>query len=238
QLASTAVLGRLLVPADFGLMGMVAPLLTFFVIFRDLGLSSVAIQRSSLSSLDTTNLFWINLGAGCILAVVVAALGPASAAFFNDDRLTFVVVLLSATFIVNGASAQYFASLQRNFRILRLGFIDVTATALGIASGVSAAWSGLGHWSLAIVPIVTQSVSLILAVANSNWQPGRPHFDRQVLGMLHTGAGFAGFNIFNFLSRNLDNILVGRFLGETALGYYSRAYNLMLVPLSQVTNPL
>ena len=84
QLASTAVLGRLLVPADFGLMGMVAPLLTFFVIFRDLGLSSVAIQRSSLSSLDTTNLFWINLGAGCILAVVVAALGPASAAPIHD----------------------------------------------------------------------------------------------------------------------------------------------------------
>ena len=56
--------------------------------------------------------------------------------------------------------------------------------------------------------------------------------------MVRTGAGFAGFNLFNFLSRNLDNILVGRLLGATALGYYSRAYNLMLVPLSQVTYPL
>src|SRR6267142_7256877 len=78
QLASTAVLGRLLAPADFGLMAMVAPLLTFFIIFRDLGLSNVAIQRPSISSQEITNLFWINVVAGSLLAIVVAGLGPAT----------------------------------------------------------------------------------------------------------------------------------------------------------------
>jgi PST family polysaccharide transporter len=238
QLASTAVLGRLLTPADFGLMAMVAPLLTFFIIFRDLGLSNVAIQRPSISSQGITNLFWINVVAGSLLAIVVAGLGPATDAFYREDRLSPVLALLSATFVVNGMSAQYIALLQRNFRISKLVLIDVTSTTVGIAAGIAAAWKGFGYWSLAIVPIATQSVSLTLAATTSKWQPGLPRFDRRVLGMLRTGAGFAGFNLFNFLSRNLDNILVGRTLGEAALGYYSRAYNLMLVPLSQVTNPL
>src|SRR5229473_1489484 len=155
QLASVAILGRLLMPADFGLMGMVTPLLTFFIIFRDLGLSNVVIQRPSVSSQEITNLFWINLGAGCLLALIVAGLGPASAAFYRDDRLSSVVVLLSATFVVNGLSAQYLALLQRNFRISWLVLIDVISTTLGVAAGIAAAWKGFGYWSLATVPIVT-----------------------------------------------------------------------------------
>jgi len=238
QLASTAILGRLLVPSDFGLMGMITPLLTFFIIFRDLGLSNVAVQRSHISSQEITNLFWINVGAGCLLAAVVAGFGPAAATFYHDARLRAVITFLSATFVVNGISAQYLALLQRTFKISQLVLIDVTSTALGVAAGIGAAWKGFGYWSLAIAPVTTQSISLALAVTTSRWQPGLPRLDRQVLSMLYTGAGFAGFNLFNFLSRNLDNILVGRTLGEATLGYYSRAYNLMLVPLSQVTNPL
>src|SRR5215475_3668863 len=84
QLAATAVLGRLLVPADFGMMGMITPLLTFFMIFRDLGLSNVAIQRPSMSTRQITNLFWINVAAGCLLAVITAGCGPATAAFYHD----------------------------------------------------------------------------------------------------------------------------------------------------------
>src|SRR5689334_17640362 len=115
QLASTAVLGRLLVPADFGMMGMIAPLLTFFMIFRDLGLSNVAIQSPRMSSRQITNLFWINVAAGCLLAVITAGCGPATAIFYHDPRLSAVVALLSVTFVLNGISAQYLAVLQRNF---------------------------------------------------------------------------------------------------------------------------
>jgi PST family polysaccharide transporter len=238
QFVSTAIFGRLLLPSDFGLMAMITPLLTFFIIFRDLGLSNVAIQRPHISNQEVANLFWINLGAGCLLAAVVTELGPAIAVFYHDDRLTAVVGFLSATFVMNGISAQYLALLQRNFKISQLVLIDVASTTIGVAAGVGAAWKGLGYWSLAIVPVITQSTSATLAVTTSRWRPGLPRLDRRMLGMLYTGVGFAGFNLFNFLSRNLDNILVGRTLGATTLGYYSRAYNLMLVPLSQVTNPL
>lgn len=238
QFLSTAVLGRLLTPADFGLMAMAAPVLTFFVIFRDLGLSNVAIQRASITPEEVSTLFWINVLAGAVLTIIVMAFGPVAAAFFHDDRLGPVLALLAITFLINGASAQFLAMMQRRFRVRRLVLIDVCATTAGIFTGIVAAWRGFGFWSLVFVPIVTQSTSLLLALHGSHWRPGRARIDRHTLGMIRTGAGFAGFNLFNFLSRNLDNILVGRTLGETALGYYSRAYNLMLIPLSQVTNPL
>jgi PST family polysaccharide transporter len=238
QLMSTAVLGRLLMPADFGMMGTVGPLLTFFVVFRDLGLTNVAVQRPDISHQEVSNLFWINVGAGCVLGLVVASLGPSVALFYRDDRLAAIVAFLASTFVINGISAQHFAVMQRRFNIVRLVSIDVGSTAVGIAVGIAAAFFGCGYWSLAIIPVVTQALSMLLATATSSWWPGRPRWHSEMIGLIRSGGGYAGFNLFNFLSRNLDQILIGRTLGETTLGYYSRAYNLMLLPLSQVTNPL
>ena len=238
QLVSTAVLGRLLMPADFGMMGTVGPLLTFFVIFRDLGLTNVAVQRPNISHQEVTNLFWINVGAGCILAVIVAGLGPSVALFYRDDRLIAIVAVLASTFVMNGLAAQHLAVMQRRFHIARLVAIDVSSTTIGAAAGICAAVFGLGYWSLAFMPLVSQGFSMLLVLVTSSWRPGRPVWHREMVGLIRSGGGYAGFNLFNFLSRNLDQILVGRTLGEATLGYYSRAYNLMLLPLSQVTNPL
>jgi O-antigen/teichoic acid export membrane protein len=152
QLMSTAVLGRLLMPADFGMMGTVGPLLTFFVVFRDLGLTNVAVQRPDISHQEVSNLFWINVGAGCALGLVVASLGPSVALFYRDDRLAAIVAFLASTFVINGISAQHFGVMQRRFNIVRLVSIDV-----GSAVGIEAAFFGCGYWSLAIVPVVNDS---------------------------------------------------------------------------------
>jgi polysaccharide transporter, PST family len=238
QILSAAALGRLLMPADFGMMGTISPLLTFFIIFRDLGLTNVAVQRPNISHQEVTNLFWINVAAGCVLALIVAGLGPSVALFYRDDRLPAVVALLATTFVINGLSAQHLAVMQRRFNIARLVAIDVSSTVVGTAAGISAALFGWGYWSLAVIPVVTQGFSLFLVAITSSWRPDRPRWHAEMLGLMRSGSGYAGFGLFNFLSRNLDQILIGRTLGEVTLGYYSRAYNLMLLPLSQVTNPL
>ncbi len=238
QIVTTATLGRLLMPSDFGMMGTVGPLLTFFIIFRDLGLTNVAVQRPNISHQEVTNLFWMNVGAGCLLGLVVACLGAPVARFYRDDRLAAVVAMLASTFVINGFAAQYFAVMQRRFQIVRLVSIDVSSTAIAAAAGICAAIFGFGYWSLAIMPVISQGLSMLLVTANSTWRPGRPRWFPEMGGLIRSGGGYAGFNLFNFLSRNLDQIVIGRTLGETTLGYYSRAYNLMLLPLSQMTNPL
>ena len=170
--------------------------------------------------------------------MIVARLGPSVALFYRDDRLIAIVAVLASTFVMNGLAAQHLAVMQRRFHIARLVAIDVSSTTIGAAAGICAAVFGLGYWSLAFMPLVSQGFSMLLVLVTSSWRPGRPVWHREMVGLIRSGGGYAGFNLFNFLSRNLDQILVGRTLGEATLGYYSRAYNLMLLPLSQVTNPL
>src|SRR5581483_8880458 len=84
------VMARLLAPKDFGLVGMVTAVIGVFSVFRDFGLSAAAVQRQSITPEQSSTLFWINLGVGCILGVIAVALGPFVAAFYHEPRLVAV----------------------------------------------------------------------------------------------------------------------------------------------------
>jgi len=83
QIASTMVLARLLVPADFGLIAMVTALTGFAVLFKDLGLSMATIQKAEINHAQISTLFWVNVAVSGLIAIVTAALAPAIAWFYN-----------------------------------------------------------------------------------------------------------------------------------------------------------
>src|SRR5262249_59544499 len=91
---SLMVLGRLLVPKDFGLVGMVTAFTGVLGLFRDFGLSSAAIQRESVTEDQFSTLFWINLLVGCLLAVLAVALSPGIPVFFHETPLVRVTAAL------------------------------------------------------------------------------------------------------------------------------------------------
>ncbi|RWE05214.1 MAG: lipopolysaccharide biosynthesis protein, partial [Mesorhizobium sp.] len=99
------------------------------------------------------------------------------------------------------------------------------------------AWAGMGYWSLVLGPAVAAVVALGAAWLVVRWTPSRPDF-RVESEILSNGANLTGFNLVNFFSRNLDNILIGKYSGAIELGYYDRAYKLLLFPLQNITQPL
>src|SRR6266850_2987771 len=112
RIGSMVVLARLLVPADFGLVGMVTACTGFLGLFGDLGLSIVAVQRTSISREQNSTLFWINLAVGGTLAAVCAALAPILTNFYHEPRLFWLTVVNGAGFLLGGAAAQHRAMLQ------------------------------------------------------------------------------------------------------------------------------
>jgi hypothetical protein len=93
QLGSTAVLARLLTPADFGLVAMVAAFTGFISLFKDLGLSMATVQRVEITQAQVSTLFWINVALSVLLMVIAAALAPAVAWFYGDQRLTGIMLV-------------------------------------------------------------------------------------------------------------------------------------------------
>lgn len=238
QFASAIVLSRLLQPADFGVVAMVAPLLAFIGLFQDLGLAQATIQRAELTHSQASALFWINFAAATLCALAVLALAPAAAAFYAAPELERLAAAYALLVAVNGLAAQHAALLNREMMFKALAIADAGSAIIGFFATVVAAFCTPNYWALFIGGATSTLFNLCAVWALLGWAPARPKFERGFGAFVTFGAGVTGFNLVNYFSRNLDNILIGRAFGEATLGYYDRAYKLLLFPLHQINFPL
>ena len=235
---STVVLARLLTPADFGLIAMVAPITGFIGLFKDLGLSMATVQRESVTHDQVSTLFWVNVALSLALMAVTMAIAPAVGAFYGDPRATLVTVALAALFLFGGLTAQQQALIQRQMQFGRLATVEIVSLAAGVAAGIAAAWQGFGYWALVVLQATSAAITMMMVWLISGWRPGRPRRGAGIRSMIRFGGGLTGFNVVNYLARNLDNVLIGRFIGAGALGLYSRAYGLLLLPIRLIRSPI
>ncbi|MER8971269.1 MULTISPECIES: lipopolysaccharide biosynthesis protein [unclassified Mesorhizobium] len=237
QFLSVIVLARLLVPEDFGLVASVGPIVAFVGLLQNLGLQQAVVQRKDISTEQLNQVFWISALVGMGSAVVVACLAPAIAAFYGDQRMVGITIGSALPLLLGSLAAVPLALMNRHLRFGQLALNDVITAAAGLATTAIAAYAGLGYWSLVIGPAVSAVVALAAAWQVARWTPSRPDLkvDTDILSF---GANLTGFNLANFFSRNLDNILIGKYSGAIELGYYDRAYKLLLFPLQNINQPL
>lgn len=238
QVGSTAVLARLLTPQDYGLIAMVAVFTGFVGLFKDLGLSMATIQRAEITHAQVSTLFWINVAVSVLLAGIGMALAPAIAWFYNEPRLVGITIALSATFIFGGLAAQHTALLRRRMKFHLLAAAHLTALLISIGVAILLARRGAAHWAL-VAMIATEAVATTsLTWLFSGWRPGLPRRNSDTWSMLAFGSQLTATNFLNFFARNADNFLIGRWLGAAQLGLYTKAYGLMMLPISQIKGPL
>lgn len=237
QSISTVVLARLLVPAEFGIVAMVTAITGLASGFADLGLSEATIQRKEITHGQVSALFWINLAIGLGLMLVTAALAPVLATFYREPRLVDITLVLSVTFLIGGLRVQPDALLKRQMRFSSLAIRDLTSSALGVAVAIAMALRGAGYWALIALPLTLNFTQMTLSWVMVKWRPGPPRREANVGSMVTFGGNVAAsYFIFN-VNRNLDNVLVGWYWGAAPLGLYSRAYNLLMLPVRQLTAP-
>ena len=230
SLLSTAVLSRILSPSDYGMIGMVATLTALLTAFSDMGLSWATIQRKHLSGTQVSNLFWINAGAGLLLWAACAAAAPAVASFYSEPELRRITVVTGATFFLSGLAVQPFAVMRRRMEFRRVALVELTAIVVGVVAALTAAASNLGYWALVIQVLAAQATPRIGSAADIQVHIRLPRLGAEMGGLLAFGGLMALNSVLIYVSRNFDSVLVGRFSGPTELGYYNRAYFLMLLP--------
>lgn len=238
QFGSVVVLARLLTPRDFGLVAMVTAVIGVADLVRDFGLSSAAIQSAELTDDERTNLFWANLalGGGCTLAVLAAT--PLIAAGYHQPRLAPIVLTLAWVFVITGANTQFRTDLARRMRFLALSGSDLAAQAGGIAVAVTLALAGAGLWAIVVQQLCVATLGLAINVWNVRWLPGLPRRQVSLRRFFRFGSGLLGTQLIAYLTKNVDNIALGSAWGAAPLGLYSRAYQLLMMPLNQINAPM
>lgn len=238
QISSIIVLSRLLSPTDFGLIAMVTAFTAFMGIFRDMGLSTAVIQKKNLQYDQINTLFWLNTGVGTALTCLTIALAPMVASFYQRPELQPVVMLLATTFVIASIGAQHAALLQRDLNLKPKVIADIVGAAINLIVSIGMAYQGYGFWSLAWGTVIGAIVTTILYFKGSSFTPGRPKIVKGTRELINFGANVTIFEMLNYFHRNLDNILIGRISGALVLGLYSRAYQLMTLPISSLREPI
>src|SRR5262245_26825867 len=238
NLASTATLARLLTPGDFGLIAMAASISNFLALFLDLGLGSATVQRADLTQLQVSAMFWVNTALGVILAAILIGLAPLVARFYGDPQLVAVTMVLALGFIFAGLSIQPNALLRRQMRFASLARIDLVSLVLGIAAAIASAAWGAGYWALVYFQLVQSASAAVGAWLACGWRPGAPARSARLRPLLSFGAGLTAFNILAYLSKTLDNVIIGRSVGSAALGLYLKSYSMLLLPVDRIRGPM
>ncbi len=237
QFVSVVVLARLLTPQDFGLVGLAGVFINFLSLFEDLGLTNATIQNRELTQERTSALFWINTIVAVSLTAICCACAPFVAGFYEEPRLTMIVVVSSLGILMTGISNQHAALLQRRLEMKSLAYREIAGRVCSLGTAVVCALCGMGYWSLVFAGLAGGLSRTVLIWHYSKWTPSLVSLSHGKQG-LRFGLGIAGSNLMNYISRNTDTMLIGKFHPAAFVGYYSKAYQMVQLPIQNVRQPI
>lgn len=238
QFVRAIVLARLLTPTDFGLVGMVLVVINFAQLFRDAGISLATVQKKEITHDQVSTLFWIIVVISATLGILLFLMAPLVAAFYAQPELIFITAALSISLFIGGIGIQHQALMRRHMQFGSLAVIQVVSGMGSLIVTIVLACNGWRYWALVGGMWVRVSVMTLMTFSFCPWVPGKIRTGTGVRKMLKFGGHVTGANIINYLSVNIDNLLIGRFLGASALGLYAKAYQLFMLPITQIKSPL
>lgn len=238
KLGSMMALARLLDPSDFGLVAMATVVTGLLSIFSTGGLSQATIQRAEISDAQISTLFWVNIGIGFVLAGLCFAVAPLFAILFVEPKAQIVIAALSIVFVIGAAGVQHSALLQRQLRFVTLTCIEVASYASAAIISVVMALIGFGYWALVANLVIAPFMLTLGSWIASGWLPGPPRKNSDVLSMLHFGSVITLNGFVVYVAYNLEKFLIGRYFGADSLGLYSRASQLIAMPVEILNGTL
>lgn len=226
QLAVIATLARLLEPREFGLMATAMVVIGLAQTFTQIGVGPALVQKKELSQPDINTGFSLGILMGFAVVGLFLLLAPWMAGFFEQDELLPMLKVLAWIFLFKAFAIVPNSLLLRNMQYRQYSLLHLCAYVVGSAATITLALMGAGVWALVYGYCLQAAVySLILLPYMHGARLG--YNSRSAGHIINYGFGLTLAVCFNFIAKNGDYIIVGKLLGPTALGFYSRAYSLM-----------
>lgn len=236
SIAIGAVLARLLTPEEFGIVALVTVFVSFFNLLSDFGLGPAVVQNQSLNDKDIHSIFSFSILLAFLLSGLFFFAAPLIAGFYDKSELINVSRLLSLAILFYSLQIIPRALLQKALKFKQLGLITVSVQLFSGVIAIILAYAGFSYYALVIQSILASGISLVifylLKPVKISW---RIQFSA-IKKIIRFSSFQFMFNFINYFSRNADNILIGKFLGSAPLGYYDKAYRLMMMPVGNLTH--
>lgn len=231
----SVILTSLLTPEDFGLIAMVTVFVGFLSVYQDFGLGSSLIYKKNTNDLDYNSVFYAHLSLGFILSLILFFSRDLIAKFYNQNMLIPITSVISISFIIQSLSYIQYTLLKKKMDFKSIFFVESISVVISGTIAIIMAYVGYGVWSIVTKLLIFSLLRTLLYWFLGKWKPKLIFSKSSLKEALDYSLPIAGNRTIGYAMRSVDNLLIGRFLGVVPLGVYSRAYALMMLPVSQVS---
>ncbi|WP_026934158.1 lipopolysaccharide biosynthesis protein [Christiangramia echinicola] len=234
----SVILARLLLPAEFGLIGMIAIFVSVGKVLIASGLTQSLIRSENPDQEDYSTVFYFNLLASILIYLIIYLSAPWIAAFYNQDILTGIIRLFCVTFIIDAFASVQTTRLTKLMNFKTQAIIAIPATIFGGIVGVALAYSGFGVWSLVWSNISSSVVLSVQLWIYSKWAPSLVFNIEKFKQHFNFGYKITLSSLLNKLFSNIYLILIGRYFSASQVGFYTRAETMKQLPVTNISNAL
>ncbi len=219
----TIAVARVLLPNDYGLLGMALVYVGFVDFLNELGLGAAIIQLQVITAEDLDTIFWFGLSTSTVFYLLTLLLAPWMARFFHQPALTRLLCVTGISFLVSGSRVVPWNMLTRDVDFKHRSISESLGTLAGAITTLVLAYRGCGVWALALGFLMPNAVMTAQVYAQTGWRPRLRFSPASLRRCLTFSMNVAGARVAWYLEDNSDRFMVGKFLGDQALGFYGFA---------------
>lgn len=230
QIIVNMVLSRLLTPKEYGVVAIMQVFIIFFAMMVEAGMGPAIIQNKKLNNSKIAILFNYSILIAIVFALLFGLFGYALSYIYNNKVYIELAWIQAISVLFNGINVVPTAVLNKNKQFKAVNFSLVFGNIIAAFIGITSAILGLGVYSLIFSSISVSFVNLCWNLFFTKINITKKMAFEPMKEILEFSVNQFGFNFINYFSRNADNILVGKFMGASALANYNKAYQLLMMP--------
>ena len=230
------VLARLLTPEEYGVVAIVQLIVTFFDAFSYRGFNQALIQKKDPDDLDYSTVCWFNVGINVVFFACLFLLAPVIADFYNDQRLTLMIRIVSARLIITGYNALQNTFVQKNMLFKKLLIPSIVSTVVSAVVGVAMAFLGCGAWALITQTLAGAVISTVVLFFSIQWRPRLVFSFERLKGMSHYGISMLLTSLVESVYNELRGLLIGKMYSTADLAFHDKGRQLPTLVMANVQN--
>ncbi|HEX3043760.1 MAG TPA: oligosaccharide flippase family protein [Bacillota bacterium] len=235
QLIISAILARILSPSDYGLFAIIIIFINFAQLIAEIGICPAIVQNNELNTDDVGSIFIFTIFQGLILALVYYFISLLIFLIYHQPIFLKSRLDISIIIFFSSLTTVPLGILRKKLEFIYIGVFNILANLIGGLCGIFMALKDFGVYSLIYKTIISGILMFFFLYARAQIKL-QPKFSFQSVKKIENYClNQFGFNVINYISRNIDNLLIGKVIGTAPLGIYDRAYKLMMYPIQSLT---
>ena len=235
QFVIMVIMARILLPSDYGMIGMLAIFIAIAQTLIDSGFSNALIQKKDRSEIDYSTVFYFNIAVGIVLYFILFFSSPLIARFYNTPELTGLTRVLALNLFINSLAVVQRAILSIKIDFKTQAKASFSAAIISGIVGIVMAYTGFGVWSLAVQTVLNAFVNTVLLWIFSKWIPLKVFSFESFKKLFTFGSKLLASGLLDTIYRNIYTIVIGKKFASTDLGYFTRADQFAQFPSSNLT---